>query len=523
MFSRSGWVFLFLGLALRIWDPAAPIIDAMAARQAQTSEAIRSMIEEPGLQFDGEAGWRGTTGARLVLEFPLYNLLVEGVYHTVDAVGWQPDSPKPGGADPRLIDVSGRVVSTVCWLVAFLLVQAIWRRFLTQRETFWANGIFVFAPLSVFFGQAVMPEMVFLALSTGFVVAVLRYADSRSLADFGLVVVCGLLACLVKFPAFSHLGLLAIAILWKKQGLKFLLSSPAHWVAAVLVLVCMKAWSGYVTSVNATHFADWVSEEVLRGFLGDLGQRAEPMLYVRIGAYVTAFILSPLGVLFAALGFAMTLKKPATDRNFFILAWVATLVVYVLVWGTHTASQHSYYNLPMLVPGAMLFGMGISSTLGWLDGRLGHKGTRVAAVAMAVLILFPLGVMTAYLFRKDVMLIRAAVAVSEVGEPGEPVAVKLNHSPYYIDYMHVPTVAYYSGRPTFMLTRGTAEAEYAAALEECSVIVETLPQEAAGLFATSVKLKGAARPIDPLDRAREAGFKPGEPTPDGLRIWVKEK
>ena len=65
----------------------------------------------------------------------------------------------------------------------------LWARFLSVREAFWANGVFVFAPLSVFYGQAVMLEMVFLSVCLAFVLAVLRYSEKPTMLQFGVKLV----------------------------------------------------------------------------------------------------------------------------------------------------------------------------------------------------------------------------------------------------------------------------------------------------------------------------------------------
>ena len=519
--SRSFLVFLLIGLTLRLWNLPDPIVDAMSPRQAQTADAIRSLIEEPGFQIDSNASWRGTGGARIVQELPAYSILTQGVYEAIDSLFFETNPPKEGGADPHLIDISGHLVSVVFWTLAFVLLQGIWQRFLSPRETLWANGVFVLAPLSVFFGQTVMPEMLFLALATGFVVAVLRYGEIPSIGRFGSVFFCAVLACLIKLPAFSHLGLLAIALLWRSRGFVFLLR-PIHWLAMVLLLASLKEWGGYVTAVNAAAFPDWTSEASLAAFFGDPGARLKVALYVKVVGYIVAFILSPLGAVFALIGLWQAWNRRTSDAGFFALAWAASLIFFVLVWGTQTASAHSYYNLPMLIPSAMLFGLGFDASYAWLKAKRGQRLAVTFASVAAILVTVPMALMGAYLFREEKIMMTAADWIRQNIPPGQPVALKLNHNPHYIDYMHVPTVAYYSGRPCFMLTKFTPKQEYAAAMQQCSIIVETLPAGNGSMKDFAVAFKGASRPVDTLDKARDAGFAPSESDKiPGLRFWKK--
>jgi hypothetical protein len=533
--SRSFLIFLLIGIGIRIWNLDSPLIDAMTARQTQTADAVRSMIEEPGFQLDANTSWRGTTDARILQELPIYNLFVQGVYESFVLI-LHTDPTFAGRADPRWIDISGRLVTILFWALTFYFAQFLWARFLSTRQAFWANALLVFAPLGVFYGQALMPEMIFIAISTGFVLATLRYADRSSVGNFLLVLLLGGLGCLVKFPAFSHMALLALVILWVENGWRFLFFRPLHWGGLVLIFLAMKLWSGQVTAVNTAHFTEWTSEISLRMFFGDLMARLRPHLYVKVAGYITVFVLTPIGVLIAALGLWNLWNLRSKPIGWFLGTWLLALVVYVLVWGPQCAGGHAYYNLPMLIPAAVLFGLGITSFFSWLENLDIFNANKTAQSTTSILsnqwlivckgfilaaLALPAAIMTAYFFTEDRIVWGASQWAKQNVPDGEPVAVKLNHSPNTIDYMHVPTVGYYSGRPTFMLTRYTPEQEYQSALEQCRFIVETMPQPPGPMRSFAIALKGADRPVDPLTKATEAGFTPGPELPGGIRIWKK--
>ena len=517
---RSIWIFLLIGILIRVWNIGDPIIDAMYPRQGQTADAVRSLIEEPGIQLDSNASWRGTEPARIIQELPVYSYITQGLYEVLAWGAFTPSSPKPGGADPSLIDIAGRLVSILFWAISFLLVQMLWARFLTVREAFWANGVFVFAPLSVFYGQAVMLEMVFLSVCLTFVLAVLRYSEKPTMLRFALLAFFAMLGCLMKFPPFSLLGLLAIAILWRSQGFKFLFR-PVHFLGAILVVAAMKVWSGYVTSTNMAAFSFWTSEESLRLFLGTFHERIAPGMYVRIAAYIATLILSPAGVIFATAGLFHAWKRKSSEAGFFVLAWCGSLVAFVLIWGAATASKHSYYNLPFLAPSAMLLAMGIVPFIDWLHSRCTPIRTRALIAVLVVAILFPMALMSAYLFREDKVLLVAVDWIKANVPAGEPIAVKLNHRSQTIEYMHIPIVGYYSGRPCFMLTEGTPVGEYDLGLRQCRYVVETLPEKPDVMLGLAIWIKGAERQPDPLTKVKGAGFVAGVPLQSGIRIWAK--
>lgn len=514
--SRAFWIFLCLGLLLRLWNLPSPLVDAMSTRQAQTADAIRSLIEEPGFQLDSNASWRGTLPARIVQEFPVYNLMTQAVYEVIDFAGYPLDPPKPGGADPRLIDISGRLVSVAFWVLSFVLIQALWSRYLSPRETFWANGVVVFAPLSVFFGQALMPEMVFMAVTIGFVLCVLRYAEKPSMSRFGLVVVLAAFGAVIKFPGFSHLGLLAAVLMWRAQGWKFVVR-PIHWVGLAVVLAVVKGWSGYITSVNTTYFPYWTSESSLKIFLGSPADRLTLSLYLSVAAYVTAFVVSPLGMLLAGMGMWRAIRLRTTETGVFVLLWSASLVVFVLVWGPQTAGGQSYYNLPFLVPGAMLVAIGAEWVVGQLKNRVSPSFV-VPALALAMVV--PMALTSAYLFREDRMFVVAAEWIEANVPEGEPAAVKFSHLPNLGDYMHMPMVPYYAGHRCFIFAKGNPE--YDRGLREVRYIVETVAQNPDPFRKLIRWIKGGAdAPVEPFDQAIDAGFVEGDSLESGLRIWTK--
>ena len=159
-------LWLACGVFLRLlWLGQPPVEDNSWIRQTQTADAIQSWVEAGHPSWDAGVSWRGDTGARLVQELPLYNLLVYGA--------------KVAGIP---LNAAGRLLSAVLWGVGFLLVQKIWQRWLNPRETFWANLLFVLSPGSIAFGQAIMPEMLVQLLGIGFVVLLFRYRDQPSLA-----------------------------------------------------------------------------------------------------------------------------------------------------------------------------------------------------------------------------------------------------------------------------------------------------------------------------------------------------
>src|SRR4029077_15526885 len=128
------------------------------------------------------------------------------------------------------LDLSGKVTSILLWALSFVCLQFIWRRVLDSQQTFWANLLFVLAPLSLFYSQTFMPEMLVQALAFAFVLLVFRYNDDRSLLRWGLCVGVGLTGLLVKLPEIGHLYLILVFLIIRGEGWKAL-ARPRYLVS----------------------------------------------------------------------------------------------------------------------------------------------------------------------------------------------------------------------------------------------------------------------------------------------------
>lgn len=173
--NRQAWLWLGLGIALRlILIGQPPVEDNSWIRQTQTADAIQSWISQGHPSWDAAVSWRGDTGARLAMELPVYNLIVYG--GTILGV---------------CLNVAGRGVSILLWIASFLIVQQIWKHWLNPQESFWANLLFVFSPLSIAFGQAIMPEMLVLLSTVLLVWACQSYLNKPSLFLWWGIVILG--------------------------------------------------------------------------------------------------------------------------------------------------------------------------------------------------------------------------------------------------------------------------------------------------------------------------------------------
>ena len=135
--DRPFWILLIIGIALRLVALNQPLVDSHLLRQVQTAAATKSLIEQPGFPLSSQIPWLGNLDARYIQELPLYNYLVIPVYKIIGH-----------------LDASGKLVSVALWALSFWLLQKIWRRILIPQQTFWANLLFVVAPVGVFYATS---------------------------------------------------------------------------------------------------------------------------------------------------------------------------------------------------------------------------------------------------------------------------------------------------------------------------------------------------------------------------------
>jgi 4-amino-4-deoxy-L-arabinose transferase-like glycosyltransferase len=172
---------------------------------------------------------------------------------------------------------------------------------LTRQQAFWANILFVLSPLSVFFGQAFMPEMCIQFFAFCMLSALLLYRESGSLSHYLLFAAAGLLGLLVKSLEITHLYAVALIVFWQREGAKLFLR-PHHWIGGIITLASLLAWVRYVDGVNQPFFPEWTASELSRRFLGTWPQRLDWHFYFKVTAYLAAFVAGPVGLMIGVVG-----------------------------------------------------------------------------------------------------------------------------------------------------------------------------------------------------------------------------
>jgi hypothetical protein len=484
--QRSVLVFLIVGMLIRLLAVNQPLVNAHLFRQTQTALMTQGLME-PGWQLSAVATWRGDLPARLVLELPAYNYLVIAVHKVLGN-----------------LDISGKVVSVLLWAAGFLVLQQIWRRCLNPRQAFWANFLFVFAPLSVFFGQAFMPEMLIQLLAFSFIVMLLRYDERPEPARFLAAAAVGLLGMLVKGPEISHLYLIVAILVLKHKGLAAV-KVPAFWIALIVTGIVLKAWSHLIDVVNSAYFPDWSSRAILTNFIGSFQSRFSPAGYLKISMYLALFVLTPVGLPFLAMGLWRLIR---TKPWKIAMWWVLSIAFFFFFWSGPVGRGQSYYNLPALGPCALLFGWGVD----WLlSDRIRSERLRRFATASLIVAIVPFLVLgNLYLFRPDPVVLESTRWIREHTSPDDLILLKANHREDAVEYPALAPFPYYGQRRFWIYSPGVPEEERQRALRTSRYAIVTSPPERTSrldMWRRKIK-KQVFKPEDIQPTLLSAGFNP---------------
>ena len=448
-FAGSFYHLLFLGVLIRCFALFHPLVDHGLLRQAQTAAATKSLIEQPGFVLSSHIPWSGDFHERFILELPLYNYFVAAVFKLTSQ-----------------LDLSGKLVSIGLWAVSFSLLQGIWRRCLKPSQVFWANLLFVSAPLGVFYSQAFMPESLVQALAFGFVLLSLRYDERPTLARWTACAATGLVALLVKLPETAHLYLILAFLVFRRERWTAL-RRPQYWLAAFVTIAALKVWGAYMDSTNLQWLPEWGSKENLRLFIGSFQERLQLKPWLMILLYLGAFVVPAATAVMAAFGFWILARR---ERQPILLLWFAGLALFYLVWFGNTGARQGYYNLVALAPLSAIFGIGIASLLG--NATL-MRHPRISTIAVTIVTVACAVPGLVYLFAPDQRVLAAARWTHDHTEKNDLIVFQPNHRWDMRDYPYNAMLSYYADRATVVWTRNTPERYRREALERGRYVIVT--------------------------------------------------
>ncbi|MPY86355.1 MAG: phospholipid carrier-dependent glycosyltransferase [Luteitalea sp.] len=373
-------LILAFGAALRLLYVTAPFGEAHHFRQLYNADIARAFAEESLNIFYPMVNWGGP--ARYVAtEFPLSQFLVGLLYV---AFGEN--------------EIYGRVVSIVFSLGTVAAVYALGRYWFGASVGRGAAFLLAISPSQVFFGRTFLSDVPMVCFSVMALLWFTVYVDTarRSALIAGAISLA--VAGMVKLPAVLVLAPI-FYLAWEQRRGQWL-RDRRLLVATAIALIAIGAWyvHGYfifkqtgltvplyaASAVYPSPLADTLLPFESVSHWPTVALLVDPAFYADMLNRVWDLHLTPLGVAGAALGFLLTWRSP---RRRIVDVWMLAGVLFFFATA-NGQSRHEYYQLPLLPPATLYFGLAAAPLFD--KDWLGSRGPRVlmwtaAAVLLAAL------------------------------------------------------------------------------------------------------------------------------------------
>ncbi len=350
---RDAWLVALLlvaGLALRLYRIDEPLWERHAWKQADLAAIARNYSEGDRSLFHPRVDWRGDTAGYAEMEFPLVPYLAALLNRSFGER-----------------ELWGRLLNVAAGLTLALVLFLYGRMRMGRGPAFGALIFALFSPLAWFFSRTYMQEL------AGWCFALLalwqwdraldpvRPPSWRPLAGSSL---CLAFALLCKLNTAVVLLPMA-AVLWERRGRRRLFDRRLAFAAAMALLPPL--------------FWYWHAHALFRqtgltfGILGNghdkfqtLTYLVQPEWWLEIASRVARNLITLPGLVLIAAGLP-ALTRDHGARPF--LAWGIAAVIFTLIVAEGSLDME-YYQLVLVVPAAVLFGLGASALWKWGGGRL---------------------------------------------------------------------------------------------------------------------------------------------------------
>lgn len=337
--ARYGPILLILVVSflLKLPHMSDPPLGIHSWRQADTAGVARNFAQNGFHLLSPQVDWAGDgVGERKLstveMEFPIF-CFATGVLSQLTGD----------------VAIAGRLLAALGAAVAvFFLHRLTWVCF-GRRSARWAAGIYAVLPTSLYYGQAIMPESWMLAAS---VIGVYGFSLwSFTGKRWPLVWSCAAVAsaCLLKLPAL-YLGLPLAWLTFRRLSWRCAVS-PEMWLYAIGVAAPVTAW--YIHAHNI------FTETGLSFGIGQSDKWGSLQPLLSGNWYFDVFLgkiaedhLTWAGLPVALAGIAVTSRRGAGRLFDF---WTLGVVAYIFLVAVGNRA-HEYYQLPLMLPLAVLMG-----------------------------------------------------------------------------------------------------------------------------------------------------------------------
>lgn len=229
---------------------------------------------------------------------------------------------------------------------------------------------FAALPFSIFFTRTVQPDGPSLFFGVAFLYHLLLWLEDDRTSDGVLSGVFCALVLLLKISN-GYLVFPALYLFISRKGLLGALKTPKYWAWGIAVLVPIGAWSLHAYDFPWT-FGVWGHRSGTK--FTNMEALTRPEIWRQLSSRLTFDILTWAGVAFVIAGLT---RFHTRELARFAGVWLAGFLFFVALTlnGNHT---HIYYQLPLVLPAAILIGVGVPIV--WRQKLAGKLAVGVAVI-----------------------------------------------------------------------------------------------------------------------------------------------
>ena len=371
---RQRWpiiAILLLTVAVRLYHIDFPVGGFMAWRQADTAAMAKNYYLN-GYQFGSpQIDWGGSSPGYVETEFPLFPFLIAALYKIFG-----------------MTELWGRILAVACSCATVFGLYKLVRLMLGEQTALWSAAIYAILPLNVFYGRAIMPDIMMLMCSVWGIYWFALWAETGRAGPLAASAAAIALAILLKLPEL-YLGLPLLSLAVGRDGVRFL-RRGSLWAYALAVLIPAAFWYYHA---HQTYLASGLTFGIWdfgSGKWGNISLLATPKFYndVLFKSIAERHLTYPGFFLFIA-GIILPWQRPG-GRLF--TWWLAGIAVYILIVARGN-QVHEYYQLPFALPAAVFIGHTAAEVFSRDTFRF-YRSSRRTVLVLVALCLFSLAVLS---------------------------------------------------------------------------------------------------------------------------------
>ena len=301
-----------------------PLFDKHIYRQFDTAAVARNYADSGMNFFYPQVDWRGSSSGYVEVEFPAYNYAAASLQRVFGPRDW-----------------TGRVVSTLCYVLSAIVLFLLVRRIFDERAALFSVLFYSLLPFTLYHTRTVQPDPLLALGSIAGVYYFWSWTESGRWRDLAVAWAGVTIAVLIKPPSLYLAVPLAYLSLRAFGPGAFRQAKLWGFVVAVLAPVFLWYYHAYGLWIEHGNTFGIIGTTPQQGLWGPLDER-----WLTLGRAMIERIglthATPAGLVFLAAGL---LLRPG-PRSRVLLWWAVGFAVFmVLLPNAHLG--HDYYQLPL--------------------------------------------------------------------------------------------------------------------------------------------------------------------------------